>query len=104
MGKKQNNGADPMQLSMFDALMRELRNGEVTAAQIDGMVKRLEAEKQTARAREEAEKRRLKEEREKRRRAEEEEREIGANFAHAAFNMCYPDDNPANYSAVRVVL
>ena len=75
MGKKQNNGADPMQLSMFDALMRELRNGEVTAAQIDGMVKRLEAEKQTARAREEAEKRRLKEEREKRRRAEEEERE-----------------------------
>ncbi len=35
---------------------------------------------------------------------EEEEREIGANFAHAAFNMCYPDDNPANYSAVRVVL
>ena len=35
---------------------------------------------------------------------EEEEREIGANFAHAAFKMCYPDDDPANYSAVRIVV
>lgn len=34
---------------------------------------------------------------------EEEKRQIGANFAHAAFKMCFPNDDPANYSAVTVV-
>ncbi|MBR0485911.1 MAG: hypothetical protein IJJ69_14240 [Oscillospiraceae bacterium] len=34
---------------------------------------------------------------------EEEERQIGANFAHHAFKIAHPDDDPSNYSAVRIV-
>lgn len=75
VGKQKNDAADPMQLSMFDALIKNLQDGKATAAQIDGMVRQLEAAKQAACEREAAEKRRLKEEKEKRKEAEKKERE-----------------------------
>ena len=34
---------------------------------------------------------------------QEEERQIGARFAHHAFRTAHPDDEPENYSAVRII-
>ena len=34
---------------------------------------------------------------------EEEEAKIGSDFTDAAFRMCFPDDDPANYKSIRIV-
>ncbi len=75
MGNKKN--IDEMQLSLFDALIREIGRNTVSSENIEDMVKQLEKAKADVIRREEEEKIRKakREEEEKRRQAEKEERE-----------------------------
>ena len=63
------------QLSMFDSILRDLRENDIPAESIGRMMKKLEEVKAAAEKREAENRRKEKEEREKRRRAEAEARE-----------------------------